>query len=125
MARSRSMTLLVFVTFFVISLITNILNAIVPDIIGSFHVSLAAAGFLIFAFFIAYGVMSIPAGFLVERFTEKPVMAAAFLAGTAGSLSFALFPAYRVAIASLFVIGVRSEERRVGKECRSRWAPYQ
>ena len=100
------MTGLVFLTFFVISLITNILNAIVPDIIGSFHVSLTAAGFLIFAFFIAYGVMSIPAGFLVERFTEKPVMAAAFLAGAAGSLSFALFPAYRVAIVSLFVIGV-------------------
>lgn len=97
---------LVFLTFFVISLITNILNAIVPDIIGSFHVSLTAAGFLIFAFFIAYGVMSIPAGFLVERFTEKPVMAVAFGAGTAGSLSFALFPAYRVAIVSLFVIGV-------------------
>ena len=23
-----------------------------------------------------------------------------------------------------FVIGIRSEERRVGKECRSRWSPY-
>ena len=23
-----------------------------------------------------------------------------------------------------FVSGVRSEERRVGKECRSRWSPY-
>ena len=22
------------------------------------------------------------------------------------------------------IIGVRSEERRVGKECRSRWSPY-
>ena len=25
---------------------------------------------------------------------------------------------------NLGVIGVRSEERRVGKECRSRWSPY-
>ena len=24
----------------------------------------------------------------------------------------------------LFILGVRSEERRVGKECRSRWSPY-
>src|SRR3712207_9230776 len=24
----------------------------------------------------------------------------------------------------LFAVGVRSEERRVGKECRSRWSPY-
>ena len=23
-----------------------------------------------------------------------------------------------------FMIGIRSEERRVGKECRSRWSPY-
>jgi MFS transporter, FHS family, L-fucose permease len=105
MPRNRYMVVVVLLTFFVISLVTNILGPIVPDIIGSFHVSLTAAGFLAFAFFIAYGVMSIPAGFLVERFTEKPVMVAAFLVGTLGSLSFALFPAYRVAIVSLFLIG--------------------
>lgn len=105
MARNRYMVALVFLTFFVMSLVTNILGPIVPDIITSFRVSLAAAAFLAFAFFIAYGMMSIPAGFLVERFTDKPVMVLAFLAATLGSLSFALFPGYRVAIASLFVIG--------------------
>jgi len=105
MAKSRYMVGLVFLTFFVISLLTNILGPIVPDIITSFHVSLTAAGFLAFAFFIAYGVMSIPAGYLVERFTEKPVMVLAFIAGTIGSLSFALFPGYRVAIISYFTIG--------------------
>ena len=105
MARSRRMVVLVLVTFFVISILTNILGSITPDIITSFHVSLTAAGFLAFAFFIAYGVMSIPTGFLVERFTEKPVMIAAFMAGSVGSLSFALFPQYRVAVVSLFVIG--------------------
>src|SRR5258708_32370676 len=104
MARSRYTVNLVFLTFFVISLLTNILGPIVPDIISSFRVSLTAAGFLAFAFFIAYGVMSIPAGFLVERFTEKPVMVLAFLAGTLGSLSFALFPGYCVAIISYFTI---------------------
>jgi MFS transporter, FHS family, L-fucose permease len=104
-ARSRYAVSLVFLTFFVISLLTNIFGPIVPDIISSFRVSLTAAGFLAFAFFIAYGVMSIPAGFLVERFTEKPVMVAAFLAGMLGSLSFALFPGYRVAIVSYFTIG--------------------
>jgi fucose permease len=96
---------LVLLTFFVISLLTNILGPIVPDIISSFHVSLTAAGFLAFAFFIAYGVMSIPAGFMVERFGEKPVMIVSFLAGTLGSLSFALFPRYKVAVFSLFLIG--------------------
>ena len=105
MPRNRYMVAIVFLTFFVMSLLTNILGPIVPDIINSFRVSLAAAAFLPFSFFIAYGVMSIPAGFLVERFGEKPVMIAAFLAGTAGSLSFALHPSYRVAVFSLFVMG--------------------
>ena len=49
--------------------------------------------------------MSIPAGFLVERFGEKTAMIAAFLVGTAGSLSFALHPGYRLAVFSLFVMG--------------------
>src|SRR5882724_9110001 len=106
MARNRYMVYLVLLTFFVISLLTNILGPIVPDIISSFHVSLTAAGFLVFAFFIAYGVMSIPAGFLVERYSEKPVMICAFVAATLGSISFALHPTYKVAFVSLFVIGI-------------------
>lgn len=105
MPRNRYMVSIVFLTFFVMSLLTNILGPLVPDIITSFKVSLGAAAFLPFSFFIAYGVMSIPAGFLVERFGEKPVMIVAFLAGTAGSLSFALHPTYNVAIVSLFVMG--------------------
>jgi len=105
MARNRTMVGLVFLTFFVMSLLTNILGPIVPDIISSFGVTLTAAALLPFSFFIAYGVMSIPAGFWVERFTEKPVMIAAFLAGTIGSLSFALLPTYHVAVGSLFLMG--------------------
>ena len=103
--RNRYMVVIVFLTFFVMSLLTNILGPIVPDIITSFLVGLAAAAFLPFSFFIAYGVMSIPAGFMVERFGEKRVMIAAFVAGTVGSLSFALHPSYSVAVASLFIMG--------------------
>ena len=91
MPRNRYMVVIVLLTFLGISLlVTDILGQ--PDIISSFHVSLTAAGLLACAFFIAYGLMSIPAGVLVERFTEKPVMVAAFLIGTRGALSFALFP---------------------------------
>ena len=28
------------------------------------------------------------------------------------------------AIRAVKILGIRSEERRVGKECRSRWSPY-
>jgi FHS family L-fucose permease-like MFS transporter len=96
---------LIFLIFFVISFLTNILGPLVPDIIDSFHVSLTMAAVLPFCFFIAYGVMSIPAGFLVERWGEKSVIVAAFVAGAVGALSFALFPVYHVATISLFVMG--------------------
>ena len=70
MPRNRYMVVIVFLTFFVMSLLTNILGPIVPDIISSFHVGLAAAAFLPFSFFIAYGVMSIPAGLEIILFTR-------------------------------------------------------
>lgn len=105
MRKNHAILALVFVIFFVLSLLTNILGPIVPDIISSFHVSLAAAALLPFSFFIAYGVMSIPAGFLVDLFAEKPVVVASFVAALAGALSFALMPTYAVAVVSLFVIG--------------------
>jgi fucose permease len=106
MARNRFLVGLIFLVFFVISLLTNILGPIVPDIISTFSVSLGAAGFLVFAFFIAYGVMSIPAGFLVERYSEKPVMTCGFIGAALGSIGFALHPTYKVAFVSLFIIGV-------------------
>jgi len=97
---------LIFLIFFVISLLTNILGPIIPDIINSYRLSLTAAALLPFAFFIAYGVMSIPAGMLVERFKEKSVLLVSFLIGFSGAFCFALFPHYGVAIGSLFVIGI-------------------
>ncbi|HET7442318.1 MAG TPA: MFS transporter [Terriglobales bacterium] len=105
MTRNRYLVGLVLLVFFVMSFLTNILGPIVPDIINSFRVSLTAAAVLPFSFFIAYGVMSIPAGFLVDRFRDKPVMVAAFLASTVGSACFALFPTYEVAVLSLFLMG--------------------
>lgn len=96
---------LVFLVFFVLSFLTNILGPIIPDIIDSFHVSLGAAAFLPFSFFLAYGVLSVPAGFLVERFTEKPVMIVAFVAALTGALGFAIHPTYWVSVVSLFTVG--------------------
>ena len=85
MQRSRAIVGLVFLIFFVISFLTNILGPLVPDIISAFSLSLTLAGFLPFSFFVAYGVMSIPAGTLVERRGERVVMAASFAAACAGA----------------------------------------
>ncbi len=105
MKRNYFIVVLIFLIFFVISFLTNILGPIIPDIINSFQLSLAMVALLPFAFFIAYGVMSIPSGILVEKYKEKKVMLWAFMVATAGALLFSLFPYYLVALISLFLIG--------------------
>lgn len=106
MKRNGFIVALIFLIFFVISFLTNILGPLVPDIINSFSLSLTLAGFLPFSFFVAYGVMSIPAGVLVERYREKRVMLAAFLMALVGALFFASLPRFSVGLTSLFMIGI-------------------
>jgi fucose permease len=96
---------LVILIFFVISFFTNILGALNPSVSNSFSLSKTLAGFLPFSFFIAYGIMSIPSGFLVEKYREKRMLMTAFLLSLAGSLIFAFFPGFRIYVVSLFTIG--------------------
>ena len=63
------------------------------------------AAFLPFSFFLAYGVMSIPSGFLVECIGEKKVMVLAFFISFCGALIFSINPNYLFYILSLFLIG--------------------
>ncbi|MBR9998715.1 MAG: MFS transporter [Cyclobacteriaceae bacterium] len=96
---------LVILIFFVISFFTNILGALNPSVSESYNLTKTMAGFLPFSFFIAYGVMSIPSGFLVEKYKEKKMLLLAFLLSLIGALVFASFPAFRVYMISLFTIG--------------------
>ncbi|WP_430968041.1 MFS transporter [Spongiimicrobium sp. 2-473A-2-J] len=91
--------------FFVISFITNILNSIIFDVKNSFDLSLTLTGLLPFAFFIAYGVMSIPAGFLSEKYSSKSLLFMSFLIMTLASLGFVFFPGYVVFSITLFALG--------------------
>jgi len=100
------MIMLIMLIFFVISFLTNILGPIIPDIIKSFSLGIGLAGFLPFSFFIAYGIMSVPAGLLIEKYSEKTVMISAFALAFVGALMFALFPRFSVALPSLFIIGI-------------------
>ena len=106
MKRNYLMVVFIFLIFYVISFLTNILGPLIPDIIDGFHLShLALAAFLPFSFFAAYGVMSIPAGFLVDKYSAKLIMTTAFILALTGSFLFAVFPAFWVAMISLFLIG--------------------
>jgi fucose permease len=105
MKSNRFIVILILLIFFVISFLTNILGPLIPDIISSFNLSIGLAGFLPFSFFVAYGVMSIPAGLLIEKFSQKQVLLWAFLLSCASALLFGLYPKFSVAMVSLFFIG--------------------
>ena len=103
--KNTKLVSVILLTFFVISFISNIIGPIIPDLIRTFHLSLTLVSLLPFAFFIAYGFTSIPAGILLETFHEKKVMMMAFGLATLGSLLIVLSPHYLTALLSLFMIG--------------------
>ncbi|MCT4602504.1 MAG: MFS transporter [Marinifilum sp.] len=106
MRRSKLIVFLILCIWFVISFVTNILGPIMPAIIENYQLSLTMAAFLPFSFFLAYGIMSAPAGAMIEKLGEKASMLIAFGLNLSGAFLFALFPVYTVALMSLFVIGI-------------------
>ncbi|HVZ95492.1 MAG TPA: sugar MFS transporter [Chitinophagaceae bacterium] len=105
MKRNYYIVGLILLTFFVISFLTNILGALNPSVSQDYDLTEKMAGFLPFAFFIAYGIMSIPSGILVEKWGEKRVMVLAFALAFLGALVFVLHPTFIVFVISLFTIG--------------------
>ena len=103
--RYYHIVLLVMLVFFVISFITNILNSIIVDVKESFDLSLGMTGFLPFSFFIAYGVMSIPAGFLYEKYGNKSLLTFSFVLMTVASVVFVISPSFIVFSLTLFTLG--------------------
>lgn len=97
--------ILVMVVFFAISFITNILNSIIVDVKESFDLSLGLTGLLPFFFFIAYGVMSIPAGFLSEKYGDRALLSISFFVMALASILFVIYPSYLVFSFSLFSLG--------------------
>lgn len=105
MKRNYYLVGLIFVIFFAISFLTNILGAINPNVSDSFSLNGTMTGLLPFSFFIAYALMSIPAGMIVQRYDEKKSLIFAWVVAFFGALLFSLFPSFPVFLFSLFLIG--------------------
>lgn len=105
MNKNKVVVILVLLTFFVISFITNILGSIFPALIESFDIGFVLAGFFPFSFFISYGLMSVPSGMLVHKFGEKRVILSAFILSFLGASLFSFLPSFSIAMCSLFLIG--------------------
>lgn len=107
MKKNYRLLVLIMMFWFMISFITNILGPLIPDIISGFNLTnLAMAGFIPTFFFIAYAIMSIPSGILIDRYGEKPVLIAGILAELGGTFLFASYPTYPTLLLSCFVVGL-------------------
>lgn len=105
MKRIYNLVILIFLIFFSISFLTNILGAINPNVSDSFALSGTMTGMLPFSFFIAYALMSIPSGMIVQKYNEKKSLILAWILAFSGALLFSLFPVFLVFLCSLFLIG--------------------
>lgn len=102
----RVVVMYILLIWFAISFVTNLIGPLMPVLIEDFHLSLGMAGFLPFSFFLAYGLVSIPGGLLVERRGARFTLMLAFALNLIGALAIAAQPVYAVVIAGLFVIGL-------------------
>ncbi|MEH6416190.1 MFS transporter [Pseudomonas sp. CGJS7] len=92
--------------WFALSFITNLIGPLMPIAIQDFKLSLTMAGFMPFSFFLAYGLISIPGGLLIEIRGTRYTLFAAFALNFVGALAIALIPGYFSVVAGLFVIGL-------------------
>ena len=106
MSRRSLIIFYIMTVWFVISFVTNLIGPLMPVIIDDFHLSLGLAGFLPFSFFLAYGLISIPTGTLVESRGPRTTLLAAFSLNLLGCLAIALYPTYGTVIGGLFIIGL-------------------
>lgn len=105
MKRNYNLVFLIFLVFSAISFLTNILGAINPNVSDNYSLTGTMTGMLPFSFFIAYALMSIPSGMIVQEFSEKKSILFAWVLALCGSLLFSVFPVFPVFLCSLFLIG--------------------
>ena len=105
MKRNYWLVTLIFLIFFAISFLTNILGSINPNVSDSFSLNGTMTGLLPFSFFIAYALMSIPSGMIVQKYDEKRSLLFAWILAFTGALLFSLVPVFPVFLISLFLIG--------------------
>lgn len=102
---NNKLILFINLMFLQIGLLMSIMSALIPEIIGDFHISYGLASVLPFAFYIALALTCIPAGIAGEKYTSKSILVFAFLYALAGIFVFVLFLSYGASIISLFIIG--------------------
>jgi MFS transporter, FHS family, L-fucose permease len=72
--QSKMLLWLLFASYFTFGIVLNVVGVVIPLLIQQYHLSLFVGGLLAFAFYISFGVCSIPSGLLTDRFGSRPIV---------------------------------------------------
>ena len=93
--------------FFMWGFLTCLNDILIPHLKAIFDLSYAQVMLVQFAFFGAYAVFSIPAGFITEKVGYKPMMVSGLLTMAVGALLFvpaAMVPSFYLFLAALIIL---------------------
>src|SRR2546430_15125909 len=115
----------------------SLIPAIYPLLKNSFHLDFGQVGLIALTLQLTASVLQPLVGLYTDRRPQPYSLAVGMGISLAGLLALALAPSYATVLTAAALMGIgsavfhpessrvaRSEERRVGKECRSRWSPY-
>jgi FHS family L-fucose permease-like MFS transporter len=112
MTTTKSSSIIAFVSvttlFFAWGFITNLIDPLIPAVKAIFSLSYTEAFLTQFAFFIAYGVFSLPGGALVKKTGYTPAILISLSAMVVACLIFPLathLRTYELVLVALFILG--------------------
>ncbi len=97
------------VLYFMMGFITCLNDTLVPFFKAGFTLSYSQSALVQFYFFLTYGIMSVPAGRIVERLGYKKGMVTGFGIAGLGALMFlpaSVFHEYSLFLAALFILAI-------------------
>jgi fucose permease len=97
---------ILFLAYFTFGMITNVLGVIIPEVITQYSLSRFEGGIMAFAFFLAYGLCSIPTGLLMDRLGPRPMVLFGVGLMAVGCLGVSLATNYPLTLAMIFGVGV-------------------
>src|SRR5690348_17939860 len=113
---------LILVAAFMVVLDFSIVNVALPSIERELHMPADAVQWIVTGYAISFGGLLILGGRAADLFGRRRMFVAGLIAFSVASLAGGLAQDPVLLIAARVVQGARSEERRVGKECRNRWS---
>lgn len=98
-----TITILIYVAF---GLVTSVIGVIIDKFQVTYNVSLQVAALLPFAFYLSYGLFSIPSGIQMDKYGARAILVTGMILMTLGCLLLYLSRNYILVIAMIFIAGI-------------------